>query len=144
MTTRRAQRRLWHDLWVFFYEGAATSWTLPPSHWLAFDEVESATLEFEVTGVGPGATKTSLKVQRTAAPSADEDLWADIVTTGGSGSMTLTRGQSVEGLVLGSGGGLGVDGWSFPLGRLRTELSAASFSAGEWAAIRVRAHVITN
>ncbi len=143
MQTGRTNKRLWYDLWCFFAYGGASSWVLPPGHWLTLDDVESATLEFEVTGVGPAASKLVMAVQRTAAPSADNDLWAAVVDASGQASRTLSRGQSAEALILGAGGGLAEDGWSFPLGRFRTSVSASSLVSGDWAAVRIRAHVAT-
>lgn len=143
MQIGRATKALWHDVWVFFRVSGATTWVLPPGHWMTLMDVESATLEFEVTAVGPGATKMSLGVERTAAPSADDIYWSQVVATGGTGTLTMARGQQTHGVILGAGGGLADDGWSFPLGRLRTRISATGLTGTEWAAVRVRAHVTT-
>lgn len=141
MQLARATKQLWHDLWVFFHVGGPTSWALPPGHWLTMIDVESATLEFEVTAAGPGASKLSLVVERSAASSADDLYWSEVVATGGA--LTMVRGQQTRGMILGAGGGLSDDGWSFPLGRLRTRVRATALGAGEWAAVRVRAHITT-
>lgn len=124
--------RLWLDTTALLdgATGGAISWLLALEDYLEFGDATQAYFTIEYYAAGPGATTTTLQLQRTSMHSDYDDGFENMLGT----AITLAREHKVEKRAFGPDGGA-TD--KYPRGLCRVKL-ANSGALENWCAVRMR------